>query len=58
MLVSYSGKEITDDFRRLYALAELEVLGSAIVVKNLKNVPYQTVKLKHLANFLILILIL
>ncbi|KAF8964670.1 hypothetical protein BDZ97DRAFT_1660027 [Flammula alnicola] len=42
ILVSYSGKEVSNDFRRLYALAELELAGTGFVVKNLRSVPYQT----------------
>ncbi|KDR81643.1 hypothetical protein GALMADRAFT_239719 [Galerina marginata CBS 339.88] len=44
ILVSYPGKdeEDTDDFRRLYSLAELEVVGANYQVKHLNSVPYQT----------------
>lgn len=43
VLFSYSAREDSETFRRLYALAELEPLGNDISVKNLKSVPYQTV---------------
>jgi nuclear pore complex protein Nup133 len=44
ILISYSGKEVSDDFRRLYALAELRssVDGSFSIIR-LESVPYQTV---------------
>jgi len=44
VLISYSGKEVSDDFRRLYALAELRssAEGSFSTVR-LESVPYQTV---------------
>ena len=44
ILISYSGKEVSDDFRRLYALVELRssAEGSFSTVR-LESVPYQTV---------------
>lgn len=43
ILFSYSAREDSENFRRLYALAELETSSNVISVKNLKSVPYQTV---------------
>ncbi|KAF9533020.1 hypothetical protein CPB83DRAFT_903494 [Crepidotus variabilis] len=42
LLISYSGKEVSDDFRRLYALAELRPSGTGFSPISLKSVPYQT----------------
>ncbi|CAA7271672.1 unnamed protein product [Cyclocybe aegerita] len=42
VLVSYSGREVSNDFRRLYALAELYPSGSGLAVNYLQSVPYQT----------------
>lgn len=44
VLLSYSGKEISDDFRRLYALVELRLVGNDFKVVHLNSVPYQTVR--------------
>jgi hypothetical protein len=44
VLLSYSGKEISDDFRRLYALVELRLVGNGFTVVHLNSVPYQTVR--------------
>ena len=43
VLISYSGKEVSDDFRRLYALAELRLSESGFTLLRLESVPYQTV---------------
>ncbi|KAJ3516620.1 hypothetical protein NLJ89_g1011 [Agrocybe chaxingu] len=42
VLISYSGREVSNDFRRLYALAELYPSGSSLTVSYLQSVPYQT----------------
>jgi len=42
ILISYSGKEVSDDFRRLYALAELRLSESCFTLLRLDSVPYQT----------------
>lgn len=44
VLLSYSGKEISDDFRRLYALVELRLTGNGFKLVHMKSVPYQTVR--------------
>jgi len=42
VLISYSGKEVSNDFRRLYALAELRPSANGFIVNHLRSVPYQT----------------
>ncbi|KAJ2920658.1 hypothetical protein H1R20_g16437, partial [Candolleomyces eurysporus] len=41
VLVSYAGKEDSDNLRRLYALVQLELVGKFFTVHHVKPVPYQ-----------------